>query len=210
MGIPKRLNRAEQTAQNGRRLLEAARATFVENGYYATTLDTVALAAGFTKGAVYSRFSSKADLFLHLLEERIDERCREIQALSLSADGGDSTALFRQGMRRLRTDTAWTLLVIEFRVAAARDPALNARYSALHERMVAAVADAAERDAAAKQMALAVPAKDAARLGLSLASGMFLERAVSGAAFPEALAERGDAVLFAALTVAQRRARRAR
>jgi hypothetical protein len=38
-----------------------------------------------------------------------------------------------------REDQAWSLLVMEFRIHAARDPELNARYAALHERTVAGV-----------------------------------------------------------------------
>src|SRR5580704_16326188 len=49
-------------------LLKAAAQVFAERGFHAATLDEVAAAAGFTKGAVYSNFKNKEDLFLALIE----------------------------------------------------------------------------------------------------------------------------------------------
>src|SRR5271154_6402080 len=59
-------------------LLQAAATVFTERGFYAASLDEVAAAAGFTKGAVYSNFKNKEDLFLALLE---DAYARELSAL---------------------------------------------------------------------------------------------------------------------------------
>src|SRR6476619_3294535 len=72
------LPRAEQVARNRADLLAAAGQVFRELGYSGASLDAIADAAGFSKGAVYSHFTSKADLFLSLLEDRIEER-RQLQ-----------------------------------------------------------------------------------------------------------------------------------
>src|SRR5438093_937347 len=53
-------------------LLEAAAAVFAARGFHGASLDEIAEAAGFTKGAIYSHFQSKADLFLALQKERQD------------------------------------------------------------------------------------------------------------------------------------------
>src|SRR6516162_1593569 len=57
-----------------RRLLRAGRRVFLERGFYGASLETVAHEAGLSKGAVYSRFENKADLFLALLQELNEER----------------------------------------------------------------------------------------------------------------------------------------
>src|SRR4249920_1855864 len=57
-----------------RHLLEAAGVVFARQGFHGATLDEVAATAGFTKGAVYSNFTSKDDLFLALLDDRIDRQ----------------------------------------------------------------------------------------------------------------------------------------
>lgn len=53
-------------------ILGAARASFGDRGYAATSIDDVAAAARVTKGAVYHHFSSKRDLFraVYLVVER--------------------------------------------------------------------------------------------------------------------------------------------
>ena len=53
-------------------LIDAAMAVFSAEGYQATTMDAVAAEAGVTKPVLYQHFSSKRDLFLHLLSEVAD------------------------------------------------------------------------------------------------------------------------------------------
>lgn len=45
-------------------LLDAAENVFGEKGFTAATLDDIAYAAGYTKGAIYKHFTTKEDLFL--------------------------------------------------------------------------------------------------------------------------------------------------
>src|ERR1044071_3424718 len=54
------------------RLLDAAARVFARDGYHAASVDEIVKAAGVTKGAVYAHFTTKQELFLTLLEERID------------------------------------------------------------------------------------------------------------------------------------------
>jgi AcrR family transcriptional regulator len=45
-------------------LLDAAEEVFADKGFMAASLDDIAHAAGYTKGAIYKHFSAKEDLFL--------------------------------------------------------------------------------------------------------------------------------------------------
>src|SRR6187551_544331 len=45
-------------------LLDAAEGVFAEKGFTTATLDDIAHAAGYTKGAIYKHFATKEDLFL--------------------------------------------------------------------------------------------------------------------------------------------------
>ncbi|MGH3580435.1 MAG: TetR/AcrR family transcriptional regulator, partial [Mycobacterium sp.] len=45
-------------------LLDAAEKVFAEKGFTSATLDDIAYAAGYTKGAIYKHFAAKEDLFL--------------------------------------------------------------------------------------------------------------------------------------------------
>lgn len=141
------MSRAEQAVVVRREVLDAALREFLHGGFHGTTLDRIAAAAGYTKGAVYSRYESKADLFLALLEERIEARRAENERLvaGLRATGaGGVAALARRWSEAQRRDQPWTLLVLEFRVHAARDAALLERYAALHERTLDGIAEVLE------------------------------------------------------------------
>ena len=76
-----RLTRAERSAQTRGELLDAAQRRFFEAGYHATTLDDIADDAGYTKGAVYSTFGSKAGLFLALFDDIVDQRLAATRAI---------------------------------------------------------------------------------------------------------------------------------
>ncbi|HEY7483517.1 MAG TPA: TetR/AcrR family transcriptional regulator [Streptosporangiaceae bacterium] len=184
------LRRAEKNEQTRRRLLNAARRLFVVHGFHGTSLDAIAEAAGFSKGAVYSQFDSKADVFLALLADRIDDRIAQIRsALGTGSVTGDVAATIRQWAAVLRTDLPWTLLVIEFRIHAARDSALNARYAELHARFRDAITEmvtGVATDAGLRSGEIA----DFVAGQLALGTGAALERAAAGEEFSDALTER--------------------
>ena len=121
-----RLSRAEQNERNRVLVLDAARRVFLNRGYHAATLDEIADEAGFSRGVVQSRFGNKADLFLALLKERIAERAAQNARLAEGLSGAEGMRVLRQhAARRNRAELDWGLLLIEFRVHAARDPDLS-------------------------------------------------------------------------------------
>jgi AcrR family transcriptional regulator len=65
----RRFTRLESKARTRAELLRAANRLFLRDGYAATSLGAIAEEAGLTKGAVYSNFESKEDLFLVVLQQ---------------------------------------------------------------------------------------------------------------------------------------------
>ena len=187
-----RLSRAEQNDRNRALLLAAARRVFLERGYYAATLDQIADEAGFSKGAVYSRFASKADMFLALLEDRIAERAAQNARLAGELAGtGNFAAVLDLAERAERGAPGWRLLVTEFRVHAARDPELNRRYAALHARAVNGVARVFAEVSKEGAEGLPFPPRQLAELWLAIETGRALEQIVN----PDALGGSGLPVL---------------
>jgi AcrR family transcriptional regulator len=132
---------------------------------------------------VYSQFDSKADLFLALLERRIEERAAENARLAASTTS--VVGLIDAARRTSEAEPAWNLLLLEFRVHAARIPEVNARYAALHERTkqrLAAALRAASGDAIARSD---VPPETMAAFVLAFAAGVSLEELIA----PLALAQ---------------------
>ena len=189
-----RLSRAEQNDRNRALLLAAALRVFLARGYHAATLELIADEAGFSKGVVYSRFTSKADMFLALLTDRIAERAAQnASAAGQLVDSGPA-ALLELAWRAERDSPGWRLLVTEFRVHAARDPELSRRYAAAHASTVAALASVVASVAARNGQVLALPARQVAELLLAVETGLALEQladpdAVSLAQLPFVLTE---------------------
>ncbi|MGE5507236.1 MAG: TetR family transcriptional regulator [Chitinophagales bacterium] len=75
------------------RLLTAAARVFARHGYAEATLDEVAEEAGLTKGAVYWHFASKSDLYLALLQERVQQEAAALPAaIGEAAENADPLA----------------------------------------------------------------------------------------------------------------------
>jgi AcrR family transcriptional regulator len=66
-----RLTRVERQAQTRQELLDAAARVFVERGFAGASIEAITAEAGYSRGAFYSNFSSKEELFAELLQQRV-------------------------------------------------------------------------------------------------------------------------------------------
>jgi AcrR family transcriptional regulator len=169
-----RMSRAERKEMTRELLLDAAIDVFAEKGYHGASLDDVAEAAGFTKGAVYSNFTRKADVFRALLERetaRSDLALRQvIEAVPLPLLPDVAGEL----LRRPERDPASLTLSVEFWLAAVRDPGLRPVLQASHPE-VAALLDAKLAESGAR------PGLDGRELTVlieALMTGLLMQRAL--------------------------------
>jgi AcrR family transcriptional regulator len=172
-----RLTRSERAANTRRELLAAAERRFFEHGYHGTALDDIADDAGYTKGAVYSTFNSKAGLFLAVFDEIVERRLTEVRDLMEQHARSRSVveALARQPVDA--DNARLVLLAIEFWVHAAREPALLEAFSARYRRMRESLAEMAPPGAALEPDRWAI-------VTLALANGLALERLIDPAGVP--------------------------
>ncbi|MFL5824554.1 MAG: TetR/AcrR family transcriptional regulator [Solirubrobacteraceae bacterium] len=73
-----RLTRVERQAQTRRELLDAAARVFVKRGFAGSSVEEISAEAGYTRGAFYSNFRSKNELFVELLHDRVYTRYTEM------------------------------------------------------------------------------------------------------------------------------------
>jgi len=171
--------RAERQSQTRTELIDAAESLFTENGFHATSLDAVADAAGYTKGAVYSNFSSKEDLFFAVYERRVDRHLEHVGELfDQPPDAGE--AILRVvaavgDLRRRRADGGMAV-ILEFWTHVLRHPEHRARFAAAHNKAVEPFASALERFAAQQGITLAIPADQLATALFAMENGIGLER----------------------------------
>ncbi len=176
----RRLTRFERAALTRRDLLKAAEQRFGRDGYHATTLDDIAEDAGYTKGAVYSAYCSKAGLFLALLDAVIDRRLAETRALLTQHDSGAEllAALASQPVEARATQ--FVLLEIEFLVHASHQPALLHEFSQRYRRLRSSLVQLAPASTPLGPEAWAT-------VTLALSNGLALERLIDPDGVPSDL-----------------------
>ena len=142
-------------ARRRRQLLDVAVDVFAANGFYGTSMDDVAEAAGVTKPVVYQHFSSKRQLFLELLDDVGSSLVEEVIAAVGHASGPHQqveagfgayfrfvarrTGAFRVlfvGGARWDDDFADAVKKVEDVMAAAIAALIDAEIPAEHRRMV--------------------------------------------------------------------------
>jgi AcrR family transcriptional regulator len=173
-----RLTRQERSEQTRGGLVEAARKVFLERGFHGASLDDISLEAGYTTGAVYSRFGGKDGLFLAVLDDHIDRRLERYLAAVASAPDFESACreLGRTAVAAGRREPGWTPLLMEFWMHASRREELRLAVLERHERQLDALAERYEEICAREGMAFRRPAREVLRVTTALARGLGLER----------------------------------
>jgi AcrR family transcriptional regulator len=98
---PKRLSRREKQAETRTRLMDAAERVFLRRGLQGSSVEEIAAEAGFTRGAFYSNFKSKDELFVELLQDRVYRRYAEM-ADEAQEQPGTPRERLRWGIERVR------------------------------------------------------------------------------------------------------------
>lgn len=177
MPTPKPKRQRPTRAQTRQLLLQAAGEVFAERGYDRASLDEVATAAGLTKGAVYSSFAGKDDLFYALMRERIDERLALVaEAVERQATVSDMTRDAGSGLAQLMSSQRdWHLLFIEFWARAVRDPSLHNEFAHERRSVRGLIAQFLEAQAQQAEVQLPAPAEELAVAVLALSNGIAIE-----------------------------------
>jgi AcrR family transcriptional regulator len=154
---------------------------FAQRGYEQTTLDEVAKAAGLTKGAVYSSFQSKAELFYALMDEQVHERLdltsKEVERFDrvgnldqLSANIG---TVFRD---LLVSQREWQLMYVDFWSVAARDPRLQQSFAEHRREVRTLIGSIFQRIAKEMDTELPMSGEHLAAIVLGLVNGVAMEQ----------------------------------
>ncbi|KML55434.1 hypothetical protein VL15_18730 [Burkholderia cepacia] len=102
----------KRDGESRERLLQAARTIFAERGYAAASIESIAVAAGYTRGAFYSNFSDKTIVLLELLKRDHEDVERELMRIVEARNDREVTeramhAYFRQRYRQPDACVLW-------------------------------------------------------------------------------------------------------
>lgn len=179
---------ATRSRENTRaRLLDAAAQVFAEVGLDGASVEAVCDRAGFTRGAFYSNFESKDELFLMLAGSVAEQRVTAVRARvdEIASEGGlsedcDPVELVRQIMDAGGDDRLGVMLLSEIRIRALRDEQFGAAYLAQEREMVASIATIITDIVSVSTLELKVPADEAARMLMIIWEGMTVRGAMAG------------------------------
>lgn len=168
-----KVSRAERQRQTRERLIEVATEMFLNVGYSGTSLDKVAVEAGFSKGAVYSNFAGKEELCMAALDTIHAEKIRLVSEL-FTQDASIETRLknFVEWTRSGLGEPRWTALEVEFAAVARHNPWVASELVKRHRevrRLIAKLIEVTVRDAG---LETTVPVEQAATALLALGAGL--------------------------------------
>ena len=163
-------------------LIVVAAQVFRRVGYHGASLDRIAAQAGYTKGAVYSNFAGKDDLFFAVYDRQI---ARRFEQLSTALKAGGMRATTRRYMQLIGDDPEWSILLLEFTAHASRHPNLRASLAQRSEALITRLADGMQASFALEPDA----AKRFAYATLIVFNGVCIRRVSNPHAVPDSLAE---------------------
>ncbi|MGW6395704.1 TetR/AcrR family transcriptional regulator [Streptomyces sp. NPDC055103] len=173
-------------------LLKAALEAFAEHGFHATTIEQICERAGYTRGAYYSNFASKEELFLALFDEHSDRTVRRLADAidALTAEEYTLTRLAELAARIEPDERDWYLVTTEFTLQAIRDRQAAWVLARHDERLRAEIARGLTLVLRRAGRELTVDADRFARLIVALREGGLAQSYVEPAALPPGSLER--------------------
>ncbi|OMC31577.1 TetR family transcriptional regulator [Mycobacterium sp. GA-1841] len=159
-------------------LLDAAEEVFARKGFDGAALEDIAEIGGYTRGAIYSHFGSKAEMFLAVVERQRQQfldgfadviatfhRLDDLDADELGDRWRDLVAA--EGSDRAALGSEYTLFLL-------RNPEARDRVAAQREETVRALAEYISKGVARLGGHLRIPAMDLARVVLAANDGVTL------------------------------------
>ena len=127
-----RLTRDESRARTRAKLLESARHVVAREGYERASIDLIAENAGYSKGAFYSNFATKEEIFLELLEQHSEADVPEIARLVEGVeDPREMIELISEWAANRSRDPAWGVPALELLRRARLDKTFGTRHAKL-------------------------------------------------------------------------------
>ena len=176
---PTALTRREKQQRTRKSLLSSAARIFCKHGLEGASIDQVAQAAGYTKGAFYANFKSKEELFLVMLDQQF---ARELERLDRALAGTDEP---HEELRAAAADAIhfasgeeWPRLYFEFAAHAARNEEFRQELATRHEAMRERLAMIFDRWSQGFGIEPPVPLEDIAAMASFMCDGFLVDRLI--------------------------------
>lgn len=168
-----RLTREQSRDQTRQRLLDAAQSIFLTKGFVAASVEDIVELAGYSRGAFYSNFASKSELFLQLLKRDHENVMGDMRAIF---EAGETRQQMEDSVLHYYSthfrDNECFLLWMEAKLQAARDPEFRVGFIACMGELREATTEYIRQFSERVGTPLPLPARELAIGLLALSDGM--------------------------------------
>lgn len=196
----KRLTRKESKQQTRKELLKVASVMFAKQGFHSTSVDQIAEEAGYSKGAVYSNFGSKDDLFLSVFKENQKEDLQNLKKISEEHNSLDEfiNMIENNHQYERKENQDWSILKLEFLLYAMRNASVSEKLAPILEESRLQMTHILERFYQIKDQKHSISIDKLAFLLLSLDIGIGIQSYVDEESVPENVFAEGLRLLLKA------------
>ena len=133
----KRLTREESRAQTRSTLISVGRQHFLRYGLGGAVAEKIAEDAGYSRGALYSNFDGKEELFLAVIREEQARHANAFQGIIKNEPSGKARLKkVRDAIADLVTDPDWIVLRAEFEAGALRSESIRRAFVEVHRQQI--------------------------------------------------------------------------
>jgi len=172
--------RRQKQAETRSSLLRSAAKLVCRHGMEGASVDEVAQDAGYTKGAFYSNFKSKEELFLVMLDEKFGRELERIDRLlaGTGEPGEEARDAAQDFVRYIHSDPEWPRLYFEFVAYAARNEDFRQELATRHRALRARLTEIYRRWSADFPAEPPIPIEDIAAMTDFMGDGFILDQLV--------------------------------
>ena len=178
----KRLTREESRAQTRATLIAVGREHFIRHGLGGAVAEKIAEDAGYSRGALYSNFDGKEELFLAVIREDQELRMQAFHSMFKEEPSAkERLRKMRDAIADLVTDPDWIVLRAEFESGALRNQRMRQAFVEVHRQQVRDGGNLIRCLARSSEIRLEVKPNEFIMIMLNLTHGLAVTQKILGA-----------------------------
>ena len=178
----KRFTREESRAQTRATLIAVGREHFLRYGLGGAVAEKIAEDAGYSRGALYSNFDGKEELFLAVIREEQDRRMQAFHSMFKEEPSAkERLKKMRDAIADVVTDPDWIVLRAEFEAGALRNERIRQTFFEVHRQQVRDAGNLIRNLARSSEIHMSIKPKEFMMIILNLAHGLAVTQKILGA-----------------------------
>jgi AcrR family transcriptional regulator len=178
----KRLTREESQAQTRATLMAVGRDHFIRYGLGGAVAEKIAEDAGYSRGALYSNFDGKEELFLAVIREEQDRRMQAFRSMFKEEPSAkERLKKMRDAIADVVTDPDWIVLRAEFEAGALRSERIRQTFVEVHRQQVRDAGNLIRNLVRSSEIHMSIKPNEFMMIILNLTHGLAVTQKILGA-----------------------------